>query len=567
MNTVRPPEPPARVPTPPLAGVSMPSAVIGRFVSRALKSASIAAALCFVDGSRTDAAEPLSARIDKLVAAKYSGPKSAQADDAEFLRRIYLDLVGRTPTVAESRKFLDDKAADKRAKLVDLLLNSAEHPRRMTEAFNAMLMERRGDNEEWTKFLSKAFQENRPWDEMVRQIIDPSEDDESLRGAAHFAVNRLSKVGQQDTDYPGLTRDVGRLFLGMDLQCAQCHDHLFIDAYKQVDFQGLYTVFLNTTIRTDVKFPALQENLMTKKMDFQSVFTKEPMAVGPRVPGLKEISIPSFKAGEEYLVKPDRKTKVVGVPKFSPLEALADNLTETDNRAFRENIANRLWWLVMGRGLVDPLDQQHVDNTPSHPELLQLLGDEMKVRKFDIRSMIRDLVLSETYARASGWDAKSGARPAAATYAAAVAKPMSAEQMFHSFVTATGPQPADANLTDIRARFVTAYANPPKEPEIEFAPSVKAALFLSNDTVVLELLKPKAGNLVERLAKQADAGAAAEELYLAVLARRPTDEERSEVRNLIAKHGSDSANESDRAKLYGMLTWALVSSTEFCLNH
>jgi hypothetical protein len=518
-------------------------------------------AAMFVAGRNLDAAETLAARIDKLVTAQYSGPKAAQADDAEFLRRLYLDLVGRTPTVSEARKFLDDKSADKRTKLVDDLLKNAEHPRRMTEAFNAMLMERRGDNEEWTKFLTKAFQENRPWDVMVRQIIDPREEDESLRGAAHFAVNRLSKVGQQDTDYPGLTRDVGRLFLGMDLQCAQCHDHLFIDAYKQVDFQGLYTVFLNTAIRTDVKFPALQENLMTKKIDFSSVFTKEPMQVGPRVPGLMEISIPSFKAGEEYLVKPDRKTKVVGVPKFSPLEALANDLADADNRAFRENIANRLWWLVMGRGLVDPLDQHHVDNGPSHPELLQLLGDEMKSRKFDLRSMIRDLVLSEAYARGSRWEPKSGARPAPATYATAVAKPMSAEQLFHSFVTATGPQPADVSLTDIRARFVTAYANPPKEPEIDFAPSVKAALFLSNDEKVLDVLKPREGNLIDRLAKQADAGAAAEELYLAVLARRPTDDERNEVRDLVAKHGSD------KGKLYGMLAWALVSSTEFCLNH
>jgi len=537
----------------------MPSAVIGRFVSPALLAAFIAAFL--VAGRPIDAADPLPARIDKLIDAKYSGPKAAQADDAELLRRVYLDLVGRTPTVAEARKFLDDKDSDKRTKLVDELLKSAEHPRRMTETFNAMLMERRGDNEEWTKFLTKAFEENRPWDVMVRQIIDPRDEDESLRGAAHFAVNRLSKVGQQDTDYPGLTRDVGRLFLGMDLQCAQCHDHLFIDAYKQVDFQGLYTVFLNTAIRTDVKFPALQENLMTKKIDFQSVFTQEPMAVGPRVPGFQEISIPSFKAGEEYLVKPDRKTKVVGVPKFSPLEALAVELADADNRAFRENIANRLWWLAMGRGLVDPLDQHHVDNLASHPELLELLGDEMKARKFDIRSMMRDLVLSETYARGGRWDGKSGARPAPATYGAATAKALSAEQLFHSVMTATGPQPADVNPTDIRARFVTAYANPPKEPEIEFAPSVKAALFLSNDEKVLDLLKPREGNLVDRLAKQADAGAAAEELYLAVLARRPTDEERNEVRDLVARHGSD------KGKLYGMLAWALVSSTEFCLNH
>lgn len=193
-------------------------------------------------------------------------------------------------------------------------------------------------------------------------------------------MNRLSKIGQQDTDYPGLTRNVGRLFLGKDLACAQCHNHLFIDDYKQVDFQGLYTVFLNTAIRTDVKFPALGENLMTKPIEFMSVFDKKPLATAPNssFPGLRKRSaIPAFCQRRGVRFAPDRKTKAMGVPKFSPLEKLAEEITSPQNSAFRENIANRLWWLVMGRGLVDPLDQMHIANPPSHPELLRLLADEM----------------------------------------------------------------------------------------------------------------------------------------------------------------------------------------------
>lgn len=507
------------------------------------------------------AAEPLARQIDRLVGAQYAGPNSPQADDGELVRRLYLDIVGRIPTVAEARAYLDDKSADKRQKLVDRLLASPEHPQRLTEAFHAMLMERRGDHEEWTKFLRSSFEKNTPWDVMVRAMIDPRDDDAVLRGAAWFAVNRLSKVGQQETDYPGLTRDVGRLFLGMDLQCAQCHDHLFIDAYKQNDFQGLYTVFLNTAIRTDVQFPALTENVMSKKIEFMSVFTKEPKQVGPRVPGMVEVSIPSFPAGEEYLVKPDRKTKVIGVPKFSPLEAVARDLVDPKNRAFSENIANRLWWLAMGRGLVDPLDQAHVDNAPTHPALLKLLADEMVARKFDLRSLLRELYLTDVYARGGRWTTTDKPRPATSTYAAANAKPLSAEQMFHSFLTATGPQTKETNLDDVRKKFVTAYANPAKEPELEFAPSVKAALFLSNDSTVLELLKPKPGNLVERLTKAATPEAAAEELYLAVLARRPTTDEVADVKELVAKYGAD------KPKLFGQLTWSLLSSTEFCLNH
>lgn len=511
--------------------------------------------------------ESLVRRIDRLIDAKYSGPRASQADDAELVRRTYLDLVGRVPTVEETRAYLSDKAADKRTRLVDRLLATPEHSRRMTEAFHAMLMERRGEHEEWATFLRDAFTKNMPWDELVRHVVDPRDDAPTLRGAAFFAVNRLSKIGQQDTDYPGLTRDVGRLFLGKDLACAQCHNHLFIDDYKQVDFQGLYTVFLNTAIRTDVKFPALGENLMTKPIEFMSVFDKKPLATGPRVPGLREIAIPAFAKGEEYVSPPDRKTKAMGVPKFSPLEKLAEEITSPQNSAFRENIANRLWWLVMGRGLVDPLDQMHIANPPSHPELLRLLADEMFARKYDLRAVLRELVLTDVYARGSAWEAKSGVRPEPATYGAAIAKPLSAEQMYHSYLMASGPHgPKAHDPGALRERFTKAFANPPKEPEIEFAPSVKAALFLSNDDEVLRLTVRDSGNLIDRLvklseAKDGGADAAAEELYLAVLSRRPTADERRDVGELLTKYSTD------RAKLFGQLTWALLSSTEFCLNH
>lgn len=509
------------------------------------------------------AAEPLAKQIDAAVVAKHSGKTAGQADDAEFVRRIYLDLAGRIPTVDEARKFLDDKAADKRSKLVDKLIDGPEYARRMTEVFHTMLMERRGDHAEWTKFLQTSFEKNVPWDVMVRHIIDPRDDDEAHRGAAFFAVNRLSKVGQQDTDYPGLTRDVGRLVMGMDLQCAQCHNHLFINDYKQVDFQGLYTVYLNTAIRTDVTFPALRENLMTKKIEFMSVFDQKPLTVGPRVPGMQEVSIPVMPKGEEYLVAPDPKAKKLGIPKFSPLEELAEQITSTDNYGFRENIANRLWWLLMGRGLIDPLDQRHGANPPSHPELLQKLADDIQARKFDMKSFLRDVAKSETYARSSRWPTTGAEkRPAADTYAAATAKPMSAEQMYHSVVTASGPHPAESmKLDELRAKFVKALANPPKEPELDFAPSVKAALFLMNDNSVLTLFVPAEKNLAARLAATKDADAAADELYLSVLSRRPTADERTEVAELLKKHADR------RTEVLGQLAWALVSSTEFCLNH
>jgi hypothetical protein len=514
------------------------------------------------------AAEPLPDRIDALVEAKAGGPVNPPASDADFLRRVYLDVAGRIPSVEEARRFLGDGAADKRARLIDTLFASPEFPRRMEELLHQMLMERRGEDAEWQKFLTWAADTNQPWDAIARAILDPNADNEQVRGAAYFITNRLTKVGQQDTDYPGLTRDVGRMFMGVDLQCAQCHDHLFIDDYKQVDFQGLHAVYLNTTIRSDVKFPAVTEKVMAKKLDFQSVFDQEPMAVGPRVPLAEEIEIPVFEKGEEYAVPPDPKNKVVGVPKFSPLESLATNLASAENRAFAGNLANRLWYFMMGRGLVHPLDLHHSGNEPSHPEVLALLTDEVVARKFDMKSVLRDLALTKTYQRSS-------VRPPGETvpedrYRVAIEKPLWAEQLLWSTLVATGPGTADDDprktdrVADLRKKFLVAFANPAKDPEIDFAPSVKAALFVMNDSTILGRLAPANGNLIARLLAMTDESQRVDEVYLAVLGRMPTADERADVAGVLQRHAGD---EKQQARTLGLVAWALLSSTEFCLNH
>ena len=207
--------------------------------------------VCFGD-------EPLHRRIDRLIAARFEGDPAPKSSDAAFFRRIHLDLAGHIPAPDETRRFLSDPASDKRQSTVDRLLNSPAYPSRMANLFHVMLMERRGDNEEWDTFLRTCFEQNKPWDQIVREILKPDDEDETRRGAAYFYTRRLEKVGQQTTDYPGLTRDVGRLFLGVDLQCAECHDHLFIDDYKQREFQGLIAVYRNISIRAG-KFPAINE--------------------------------------------------------------------------------------------------------------------------------------------------------------------------------------------------------------------------------------------------------------------------------------------------------------------
>jgi len=501
--------------------------------------------------------EPLHSRVDALIDAKLPGRQvAALADDAEFLRRVFLDFVGRIPTVTETREFFKDAAADKRPKLIDKLLASDEYAIRMADLMHVTLMERRGEHPEWIAYLRESFKQNKPWDVMAREIISPDPKNEQTRASAFFLSKRLEHYGQNAIDYPILTRDVGRLFLGMDLQCAQCHDHLFIKDYKQDDFQGLYIAFVNTELRNDSKFPAVSEKLMTKKIEFQSVFNPEKKSIGPRVPGRPEIAIPEFAKGEEYLEPPDKKTKESGRPKFSPLEQLAQQIAAADNTQFAKSIANRLWFIAMGRGLVHPLDLHHSDNPPSHPELLDLLAGELTAHKFDLKWMLRELALTRTYQR-SGVLPSGAKEPLPEYFAVALEKPLSAEQLFASVTTAVGTKPAET----IKTKFVKAFANPPMEPEGAFAPSLRAALFLMNDAELLKLLDAQPENLLTRLKALDSPAGVADEIYVSVLSRSPSAEEITEIAEQLKIAGNR------REAVLKQLVWALLASSEFCLNH
>lgn len=502
-------------------------------------------------------AQSLPQRIDELILAKAEGkPAAAVCDDAEFLRRVHLDLSGRIPTATEARMFLDDKSSDKRAKLIDQLLASPDYPRRMTDLFHVMLMERLGDHAEWTKFLHRSFTANKPWDVFAREILRAASKDETARGAAFFYSKRLENYGQNPVDYPALTRDVGRLFLGMDLRCAQCHDHLFVRDYKQADFQGLFAFYQNVSLG-NAQEPSVVEKATTQKVGFMSVFKKQPRETGPKVPGLSEIEIPKFDKSKEYETPPDPRKKLAGVPKFSTLAAVSEKLPTPENPAFTRNIVNRLWFVMMGRGLVHPLDLHHAGNPPSHPELLDLLVQEFVAHKFDIKWLLREMALSQTYQRSSILPEGVKELPRE-SFLVAHEKRLSAEQLLASILGATGED--IKSETAARPKFLKAFSNPPREPEEEFTPALRGALFLLNDNLVLGWLNAKPGNLVDRLSKLSD-DRVAEELYLSVLSRQPTAEETDEVAKHLAKHADR------RSAALGQLAWALLASTEFCVNH
>lgn len=517
------------------------------------------------------AAPSLHERIDQAITANRPSTTIAPvASDAEFLRRVSLDLTGTIPSAAEARDFFNDSAADKRARVIDRLLASPEYARHMAQVFDVMLMERRPNKNTtqgpWHEFLRESFAANKPWDQLAREVLGADDTDPKQRHLARFYLDR-------DAEPNLTTRDISRLFLGMNLQCAQCHDHPRIEEYRQEHYYGLFAFLSRTQL---VRDNASRQLVMAEKADgevtFQSVFdpAKTTKATGPRIPYGPVLKEPPVVKGKEYVVAP--KTGVRHVPTHSRRAMLAPNLARSDDTPFKRNIANRLWALLMGRGLYHPLDMDHPANPPSHPELLTDLADDLAAHKFDMRYFLRELALSQTYQRSS--EPPAGLKePEPARFTVANLKPLTPEQLAWSLMQATGQvdltraslgkAPTEAalyaRLSGNVAPFVRTFGTGPGSPQ-GFEATLDQALFLANGPTVRSWLAPAGVNLTARLAKlQGDV--LADELYLSVFTRLPSAEERKETADFLA------AGQADKNKALQELAWALLTSAEFRFNH
>jgi hypothetical protein len=342
--------------------------------------------------------EPLHALIDARMSF-HAGLAPSACSDAEFLRRVSLDLAGMPPTADEARAFLADTSPDKRAKLIERLFASPHYPRHLANALDIMLMERRANThvsaDEWKAWLVKCVRENKPWNVLAREVIEATGADPATRPAARFALDRASDPNM-------ITRDVGRIFFGRDMQCAQCHDHPLVDDYLQSDYQGLLA-FLNPSYALVSTVNGAAATVQAERpggdVTFQSVFVGTPRRTGARAPDCVMIEEPFLLPGDDYFDKP-AAANVGPVPKFSRRTKLAELATNGANEAFNRNIANRLWAHMFGRGLVYPADMHHPDNPATDPELLHELATRFAAMNFDMRAFLREIALSNTYQRA-----------------------------------------------------------------------------------------------------------------------------------------------------------------------
>jgi len=540
------------------------------------------------DATASPASPTLHARLDTLISTASPGFADRAADlcpDAEFVRRVYLDLAGTIPSAAVTRDFLADSTsiAQKREQLIDRLLASPQHARRMQYVFDEMLMERRAGTTvpvaEWQNWLRQAFLDNKPWNELVQEVLEADGVDKEKRPAAKFYLDR-------NLDVDLLTRDIGRVFLGVDLECAQCHDHPSIDGYLQRHYYGITAFLKRSYLFTD---PKSKQKVLGEKAEgdvkFTSVFTQEEGATPPRLLDLPAIVDPEGTE-KQYEVKPDGKNR--GVPKYSRRLQLAGAMISADNIDFRRNIVNRLWAVMMGRGLVEPLDLRHSDNPPTHPQVLDLLADEFLSHNYDVRWLLRELALSETYQRGSRPQTNSDA--ASTDYSSALLKSLSPEQLAWSVMESSGvttqtlaAQQAALLKSDVK--------NGPKKKDdplwqeetlhktlkphvdefaLQFAhqggqktgleSTANQALFLINGSLVQGWLTPANGNLTDRLRKLDDNVAVAEELYVSLLNRIPTGDEVADVTAYL-----EAVSERDPA--IQEIVWAVLASAEFRFNH
>jgi hypothetical protein len=534
-------------------------------------------------GLSASAANPVSTMIDGEIGTALSAKNlvpAPRAEDADLVRRIYLDVLGRIPTAAETQQYLADARPDKHHRLIDELLAHEEMPAYwrtvLDEWLNGDSTGRDFGRDGFLDYLEDALRTNKPWNRIAREMLAPDLKDENQRQAAYFLAMRV-RGGDNDAKIDSMTSGVASVFFGVQLQCAKCHDHPFVDQWKQDHYYGL-AAFLGRTQEArldntpivkeraegDVKFITTKQEEKTARLMFldSRVFDEPP---------------PPADRGKWY-------TRADGglpeTPYFSRRTMLADYALTADSPFFKRAIVNRMWKQLMGRGLVEPVDQMHEANPASHPALLARLADDFAVNGFDLRRLMAGILHSDAYLRSTRWTSQ-GERPKDSDYATAVMKPLTAEQFATSISLATGHYdqlrakferekqsrkidvvtPAIARAWYGRERDVQEFASRFRAGGESFEANSGQALFLSYNNLMQKQLNPSPGNLVERLTKQVNNEQAVRDAFLSVLSRVPSSDELHRSIEFLA---GDNQQRSARCR---ELVWALLCSSEFRFNH
>jgi len=317
-------------------------------------------------------------------------------EESLLLRRIFLCLVGIPPTLDELNYYFSETAQDRYERKVDELFEQPEFVEHWAEKLDVMLMERRANThipqDQWMDWLRARVAEKKPLHHLFSDLLTADGRPGPERPAARFLLDRGG-------DPNLVARDIGRIYFGRDLQCAQCHDHPAIDSYFQTDYHGLFgfvaSLHLAEAPDGETKISMIAEK-STGDAPFESVFRKGAMhRVLPHLFGQTELPMQWTIPGEDYAAP--QHTGYPPVPLSSRRQQLADAIRSGNLEPFNRNVANRLWAQVFGQGVVDPVDLHHSANPPISEDLLQGLADRLVEVGFDLRRFLRDLLMSETF--------------------------------------------------------------------------------------------------------------------------------------------------------------------------
>ena len=504
----------------------------------------------------------IAAAIDKSLESDWAARKitpAAEAGDAEFARRVYLDLVGRIPKVAEVREFEDDKTSGKRAALVDKLLQKPSYAVHLASVLrSAWLPETLTDvtvqyfGMQYEDWLRKQLLANTPIDTIVKRTLTASllarngfrQATPETYNADDASLQAFYTAGQMKPENVGST--VTRAFLGFKLECAQCHDHPFAPYTKQQfwEFAAFFGELAPQPRMLDTfegpLFPQYQVNTLT-------------------IPNSQKVVTATFPDGES--------------PKWSerrsPRVELADWITDGKNPFFARNIANRLWQQFFGIGLIDPIDEPGEANPASHPELLTELAKAIQDADYDLRIVIRGIVSSRAYNLSSKRSHPSQDDPR--RFARMNVKGLTAHQIYDSFATATGIKqlvPRNQAYFDQQGQFGRSiFRNlfPETARPTETQTSILQALMMMNGKLIADQTSLDKSEILAAVADAPflDADGKLEAIFFAALTRKPTPEEREKFTSYLDRGGPTG----DKNKALSDVFWVLLNTTEFLFNH
>jgi len=502
---------------------------------------------------------PTNNYVDELLFAKLKLlqiPPSELAGDAEFLRRVYLDLLGVLPTPAEADAFLTDTDANKRSKLIDALLERPEFAdywalkwadiltvnRRAVQAKGAYL---------YVQWLRQHFTDNTPFDKVVRELLTASGSTFLNPPASFFRNDRRSRPADD------LGRNSAQLFLGIRMSCAQCHNHPF-ERWTQDDYYGLAAFFARVKDRPDPLYPRLNRFNLGAIDIFNA---KSGEVIHPRT---GDVQPPRFLGGALPKIEPDADRRV----------ALAEWITRKDNPYFARSTVNRVWYHLLGRGLVDPVDDFRDSNPAASDEVLDALARDFVRNGFDVKRVIRTVLNSRTYQLTAATNERN--KDDERFFSHAVTKLLPAEVLLDALSSSTEvPEAFEGVKLGTRAAqlpdgdvfhhpFLKAFGQPARETSCECErqgdTSLGHALQLINGpTLKAKLADP--ANRVGRLLKEGKTDKVVlRELYLATLTRLPSAAEEAAVLKHIASAAS-------KRQAWEDVQWALINTKEFLFRH